>query len=253
MNRFKPVLLAVAISLFLAIPSVSLGAWALAETQKNFNDGVNHTTLAAPALNVSSGDLIVVTLSWGEGGTSANLTVTCTNCGSDTFAQSTKVDNTGDGYQLAVFYKCNATANASYTVQGNNDQSQTFSRIVVERFTGGFAGSCFDKTTGQRETAPGTGTDAVDSGATASTTTNGELVHGAVARVGAGAMTKGTGFTDGTTAYASTINTEYMTQSSAGAATATFTTASNGVAYTIVTTFKPVVVSRRPIAPTVME
>lgn len=230
-------------------PQVSSGAWALNETQTASNDGAGHTTISAPAANIAAGSLIVVTLAWGQGASAATLTVTCTNCGSDTFTQATNVNNTGDGYQLAVFYACNVTANASYTVTGNNDQTRTNSRIVVEEFTGGLAGACFDKTTGQRQTAPGTGTDGVTSGATASTTTNGELVHGATARVGAGAMTKGTGFTDGgADDFISTVSTEYLTQSSAGAATATFTTAASGGAYTIVTTFKPLVSTRKPVA-----
>jgi len=241
------------IIVFLSIPVESL-AWTLVDTQTNFNDGVGHTSLAAPAMNVSSGSLIVVTLAWAQTSTPSTLTADCTNCGTDTFTQATNVNSTSDGYHLAVFYKCGATANASYTITGHNSGSFTFSRIIVEQFTGGDTGTCFDKTTGQRQTAPGTSTDAVTSGSTAATTTNGQLIHGATVNVGsATTITQGTGYTSGTLNYHG-VSTEYKTQSSAGAVAATFTTDSNPATaqYTIVSTYKALVSSRR-VMPMVLQ
>jgi hypothetical protein len=212
-------------------------SWNLEQTKTNSNDGAGHTTLAATFDSaVQEGALLVVTLAWGQGVTTANLTVTSSPA--LTFTQDTNVNSTGDGYQLAVFHAYNVPA-GSYTVTGNNNQTRTNSRIVLEEWSGAETSDPLDKTAGQRQASAGTGTDAVTSGNTAATTTNGQLVHGAVQNFLGTGISAGTGFTDASTALDSSgTRTEYLIQGSAGVTAATFTHTVAGQTYTIVTTYK---------------
>jgi hypothetical protein len=212
-------------------------SWNLEQTKTNLNDGVNHTTLAATFDSaVQEGALLIVTLGWGQGGTAATLTVTSSPA--LTFTQDRNVNSTGDGYHLAVFHAYNVPA-GSYTVTGNNSQSRTNSRIILEEWSGAETSDPLDQTAGQRQVAVGTGTDAITSGNTAATTTNGQLVHGAVQNFPGTGISAGTGFTDASTALDSSgTRSEYLIQTSAGVTAATFTHSGAGNTYTIVTTYK---------------
>lgn len=88
------------------------------------------------------------------------------------------------------------------------------------------------------QTTPGTGTDAVTSG-TVVTTVNGDYIFGAsISTALSGAISSGTGFSEGPNTGGNSVQSEYMVQSVAGTVAATFTNGTNTAHITQVVAIK---------------
>jgi hypothetical protein len=208
-------------------------AWVLRQTKTNTADATATTIAATFDSNVTAGSLIIATV--GVVFNSGNVT---TVTGPDTFTKDGFIENTSDTYALYVFHAHNATA-GPYTVTANFIAAgRPFRRIVIEEWGGALLSDPFDKTAGQRQTAPGTGTDAITSTASAATTTNGQLIHGALQNFVDENFSVGTGFTATANTGVTGTAGEYLIQGAAGAATATWTHSVDGTTYCIVTTYK---------------
>ena len=138
-------------------------------------------------------------------------------------------DVTGTTIILTPVYCPNLTATAK-TFTANLSSAATLATIiVVGEYAGVPASSALDKTTGQAQTTPGTGTNAVTSGSAGTATVPGELVIGGTINTtgaaGAGTLATGTGFTADQT-VTNLLRGEYLIQTSPAAVAGTFTAGS---------------------------
>lgn len=237
---------------------------AFAYVQSASVSGTSATTSVAKAFtsNVVTDNLIVVGVSWGSAAVIESCIVTDTlgntymrlpNCN--------QIDATNQ-QQIAVFYARNITGGAC-TVTATFAGSRDNNGIAIAEYSGGDSYLSVDKSGGNFQTAPGTGTDAVTS--TAKTTEQaGELIIGVYTDSSAGAgttVTAGTGFTKredtgGGGIHSIQIVLEDQVQSAPGSIAATFTEALNHRAATALATFilgaadaPPQVPPRRTILP----
>jgi hypothetical protein len=217
------------------------------------SDHATHTTSSPPALTTGTGS-----------GAGIALLAACTN---DTSVASSPTANdnvnagaytllgditsTADGQRFAIFGHNNCAASTATTLTINWGLSVTFQGSVLIECTGVFAGAgAIDKTTGQPQATPTTGTDATTSGTTGTLSDSiASLVVGLVQNTaGAANPAQGTGFSPPTTGAASFWNfagllaflqarVEYkrVTGTNAGQA-ATFTAGNNSGHVTFVVT-----------------
>jgi hypothetical protein len=146
---------------------------------------------------------------------------------------------TGGSYSTTAFYALGLT-NAPITFTANfSGGGGTYTLISADEFSGI---ASFDVQAGQTQLNP-SGTDSVSSGS-ATTAVNGELIYGFIFATQTGAAsTHGTGFAY-TAAQASDAlhYPEFLTQSSAGAVSATATPSGNDTWNTVLLAFKPAAV-----------
>lgn len=133
-----------------------------------------------------------------------------------------------DTYLCVATHASTDVLNAAFNPTPGTTQAGAVT-INADPFTaGGSASSVADGTgAAQVQTAPGTGTDAVSSGAW-STATDGDLIYAATVdtQTGADPGVHGTGFTDGSVSSGATtivLRTEFRTQATHGSISGTFT------------------------------
>lgn len=201
----------------------------------NKGGGGNLSAYPAAALSAAStADTICGWVYW----QSTTITLNSVTDGTNTYTlihNPTTVDTTS---RYAMFYCLSVTA-GTFTVTANLSGA-AFGNVIVHLIRGSGAVT-LDKSALASQGFPGTGTDAVSSG-NVTTTTDGQYIFGASAKVNAAGnvLTAGTGFTSRTqqnNSGAASLS-ESRTQTSAGAIAATFTTSSDGFYGTGIMTFK---------------
>lgn len=197
------------------------------------------TVAVAFVSNVTAGNLIAVGITW------YNDPITLSSV-TDTLGNTYTVVQTVN-IALAQRY---ATAYAKNILGGANTVTATFSLataifrgIIVHEVSGADTTAPLDKNAGQVQTAPGTGANAVTSGAVVSTT-DGQYLFGFTAE-GAGVsttITQGTGYTLRQRTQSSTTTEEQASedqiQATAASIAATFTIGTDTEMGTLILTFK---------------
>lgn len=185
--------------------------------------------------NNAAGDLLVVEATFDS---SSDSTFTCSDSQSNTYSSPYVINNATHGQSLGVCYAANSKSGAN-TVTVTMTTGNCCLETDIAEYSGIATSNPLDVETGQ----PGSGNtsaDNVTSGA-ATTTTNGDLIFGAINDVQglAGSISAGSGFTKRVNSVTNYTVAEDQTQTSAGsiAATATFGTSSDYVA--IMMAFKP--------------
>lgn len=184
--------------------------------------------------NVTAGSLLVSCIHAGAGITSVTDTL-----GNSWAAATNLTDNST--YSLAMFYAYSPSGGAN-TVTVNFTGSVGYAHQVIGEWSGVASSSPLDKSTGQFQATPGTGSNAVTSG-TVTTTTNGQLIVGCANSdpYVSGQLSAGTGF-DIRQQLFGDHPMEDDVQATAGNIAATFTTNQAGGSYTtLVGTFKAAV------------
>jgi hypothetical protein len=216
-------------------------SWTRVQGVAGSNSGSTPVSSASVTLSaVGSGGSICGVVDWGGGnGTlSASLTSVTDDKGNNYHLEPTPLLNVTDDQYYIGFSLTNIT-NAPTVLTANFSDSDGFRGIAAEEFSGGSTASTDERDvhTGQYQSSPGTGTDAITSGSV-TTTVDGDLLWGAVGFPVGNSLSPGTGFTSGFTGNGG-INSEYRVQTTAGAGTAaTFTTAFNCETSTFLITLK---------------
>jgi hypothetical protein len=187
---------------------------------------------------VSSGSVVLAIVTCDtNGGTVTDITVS-DNQG-NTYTGFDALVDTGDTERTKAFILgniTNAPTNLIATFVGNTTNG---SGITADEFSGALAVTDprDGHTSNQQLPAPNT-TDGVTS-TTITTSVNGDLIWGGQENSGGGngAVSHGTGFTDGTITASPT--TEYLTQGAAGPQAATFTYTNSNNSQTFVVAVKP--------------
>lgn len=202
-------------------------------TQFNATTHATPVTASLSGLTLAVGDLLVVSVFWGNSDIHASITLT-DNAGTPNtyYAHPAPLYDVTDASGATVLWApiLNVTSLTTLSLSWTGGTSINFIGWVIEQFrhTAGAltAGNPVSGTPASQDQAvPTTGTDAVSS-TTTTPSVNGCLIHGRVA-LPAGVPTTtshGTGFTLGTDATAtSNQETEWLEQATAGAKAATFT------------------------------
>lgn len=182
------------------------------------------------ASTVTSGNCVIGVIMWGS---TVNDLTSVTDDKGNTYTVKDTLLNL-DGGSASSFILGNIT-NGPKTVSANFSASVANDVIIISEFSGVAASSDpTDVHHAQTQARPGTGTDAISSGA-ATTTVNGDLIFGgAFDASGANTtFTAGTSFTLGTTNSGLSRHAadEFRTQASAGSVSATFTGNQSGADY----------------------
>src|SRR5215469_4025903 len=144
------------------------------------------------------------------------------------------------GTVLTPVYCLNLTSGAK-TFTATLSGASVVNGIAGDSYSGVVNSGALDKTTGQHQTTPGTGSNAITSGSAGTASAPGELVwaisNNSTGAAGAGTITQGTGFT-ARQSIANLVRTEDLTQGAAAAVTGTFTAGSAADSFnTIVMSF----------------
>ncbi len=205
----------------------------------NAGSGSSGTIAVTFTSNVTAGNLICGMASWGSGtGSVSSVTDSLGN----TYTVVDTVHNATDGVSAATFYAKNITGGAC-TVTVTFDTTYDFRTVAVHEASGLDTTAPLDVHTGQAQTTPGTGANAVTSGAV-TTTAAGDYIFGATTNTGGSddtPVTAGTGYTiRENTAFSNFVQTatESQVQGSAGSIAATFTHAVAVSRISFILTFK---------------
>lgn len=187
---------------------------AVADTTRGCTSrGFSGTTRACTTNSVAAGSTLVVYVGW----TSATVTVTVADDknGSHTCVQN-PTTATGIGRGAMCYFIGTASGNTITTATFSSDPGAQ--RILVNEYSGVVAP--IDKSAGQGQIDPGTGTDAVSS-TSITTAINGCFIVGGTTDFAGGNPATGTGFTS--VRFNTDARMEHLSQGSAGAQAATFT------------------------------
>lgn len=201
------------------------------------------TVAATFASTTTSGSLLHV---WVLGSHSAGcpLPNSVSDTQGNTWVQGPTVTAAGGIVRATEFHCVNSGARASDVVTVNYTTNPDYGNLtVIEEFTGNAASSPYDQGAGVA-TSPGSSAANGNTTSSVTTTTNGQLISGFIADV-AGAnwtgVTPGTSpitFTESLDGGASSWETEYGTQTSAGAITAKWTCSNTDAYVALIATFK---------------
>jgi hypothetical protein len=198
--------------------------------------GTNGTTIAASLTGIAAGNTIVVHVGWQDSGA-----ITCTvSDGSSYSVADAKRRDSVQGQSGEVFYFENS-GGGNKTVTATFSTTTGFRRIRIYEITGIVTSSVLDQSAGQAQTGPGTTSDAVTSGNTATTTNAADYLMGfsqdtSELDPGTGTVTAGTNYTIGTTNIIMSV--ESRSVAATGAYAATFTQSVNNDRITHVVAFK---------------
>lgn len=186
------------------------------------DSGSSSTTISATLLGVTAGNTLVAHAGWD----SVSNPTCSTSDGSAYTSTAASIKDTGNNQSGQVFYLPNVGA-GTHTITATFSASIDFRRFRVYEISGVTAAP-LDKTTGQFQASPGTGSDAVSSGATAATANTCFLLGLSQAPSeldpGSGTVTAGTSPTAYTIVGSNIImSAESAASVAAGAQTATFT------------------------------
>lgn len=110
------------------------GGGAVFKGESHANQDASASSIATPGtLSIASGDLVVVLVGWQIG--SGQTTPSSVVCGSDSLVNAKQSTEPGQ-YTISLFYKQNASANASATCTVTWSSAQTFSTIVAANWSG---------------------------------------------------------------------------------------------------------------------
>lgn len=190
---------------------------------------------------VGSGNL-VVGVGTNDHTSSHNVSTVVDDQSNSYTSNTVQIVDTTNGQNAYAFALTNIT-NGPKTVTVTFSASSSFSGFIMEEWSNsGGASAGIDVRTGQFQTPPGAGTDAITSGSV-TTTVNGDLVwSGNNDATGTNAAVAGTGYTghNATTNTGTELQTEALTQSTAGAIAGTWTAnGHNDAQVTFVIAFKP--------------
>jgi|ERR1043166_1527135 hypothetical protein len=191
-------------------------------------NGATSTTIGvAFGVAVTSGNFVIGIVSWDNGGGGALNSVTDDK--GNTYNKSSTITNATNNQDAAIFWLGNIT-NAPTTITANLSATSLGRSISIAEYSGGNAVTDpSDGNTGQAQSSPGTGTDAVVS-TNIVTTTGADMIAGFSATTnGTTHATTGTGFNDRPTsqingggAFAA-LTIEDENQGSPGSVQSTFT------------------------------
>lgn len=240
------------VPLLLATPSWSAIAFVQAQTVGS--DSTPLTAISATITAAGAGNMIAGHCAWGTN-VSGDLSSVSDNAGAgNTYTIVRRACDAVDNECSASFYGYNLSGGPTQ-IACNFGGSVPYRGIAFEEFSGELTTSSpLDGANeqGQLQATPGTGTDGVKSGAgTLTPSVDGSLIYGGAVDTGLLAtgsprFTAGTNFTKPTNGE-SNINTnldvatEYWIQTTATAANASFTTASNDATISFMMIFKPAV------------
>lgn len=186
------------------------------------------TSLAAGAANHTTGNLIVVQVSW----TTAGVTSTVpTDTAGNTYVSTTQKGTDGTNNFVETFYAKNITGNASNVVTAHFSAGATFRRIQVLQYSGA------DITTPLDTGNIGTGTGTALTTASFTTTASGVIVVGASCNNNR-TYSAGSGFTARVTSLGTDTGTEDKVGTTAGAQTGPFTISSSATWWEAAVGFK---------------
>lgn len=175
---------------------------------------------------VGSGNLVRGFVAWNTSNT-ANLTSVSDDKG-NAYSIVDKIADATDGTCMGSFYLGGIT-NSPTVITANLNTTSAMTIVASEE--SGLSTLALDGHSGQSQTNPGTGTNAISSGNT-TTTIDGDLICSAVMR-GSANLTNtvvGTGFSarESDTSSATQLKAEDLVQGTAGAISSTWTDAING-------------------------
>lgn len=101
--------------------------------QYNYNS--SSTSIPISALNVTSGNLLVVGLRWEGGGTSDSATVTLADTAGNTYSLLGYMTNSGEDHRLALFYCLSATGHASNAITGTISAARTYRQGFAAQYS----------------------------------------------------------------------------------------------------------------------
>jgi hypothetical protein len=196
--------------------------------------------LTAPA---TAGNLICGHVTWGTGNT-AHLTSVTDDAG-NTYTIQRRVLDTPNLTVIASFYKENITGTPQ-TITANFSTAVPFRAVFAHEVPGCASSGALDVETGQLQTAPGTGANAVSSGAV-TTTVDGDYIYGGVVCTnqlfGAANYSPGTSpnaFTERQETFGATVaasESEDFVQTTKGSIAATWTQANAAQAMSVMMAF----------------
>ena len=220
-------------------------AWAHVQTNGNILPGTGNTITHTYGAAVAAGDLLCCLIICGTG-----------------FTINSVADSVNGAWTVAKFVDgganpgCGAIYFFPSTAAGTPLVTVTFSgvvgtrRLICSEYSGIAPAAPFDVSAGQGQTNPGTGADAVKSGATAAIAQANSLVYGGTRCVVTTALAVGTGFTQrfNTVSGGAAVAVEDKISGAAGStAEATFTGDNAGAdPVTVVAVFKEPAASSTP-------
>lgn len=184
------------------------------------------TTIQDTVTGVVAGSTLLVHCGHEQAGGVSVSSVTDSNGSNHTLTDGPRSDATNAGESYV--YRLENCAAGTHTITVNYSASVGYRRLRIIEVGGVETTSVLDRATGQHQSAPGTGTDAVTSGSTAATTNANDIVialsnsWAATFNSLGGTITAGTGFTAISPAQRE-FAAAYKTVSATGAQAGTFT------------------------------
>ena len=225
----KEVLLLLA--LLLVLPSLSfsrtpaatpapLSGISLVQTAGSTHDAASRTISQLFSQGNVAGNLIVVAVSWGANDAPS---ITASDTQRNVYTLATSLWDSGNHQGLAILYAANIRSGAN-TVTLNFGNSDDYRRIIVSEYSGVSTTNPLDVTANNLSTQASTSTNGATSNS-ATTTTNGDLIFGAVMDDSGnfGNVSAGTGFAERFALNNVDTATEDTIQATAGPVAAKFT------------------------------
>lgn len=199
------------------------------------NDGCSSSSAVSCSISgtANAGDLAAFAVTTSIGTTVSSFT----DDKSDSCTVGTPVSS---GTVLTPVYCPNLTSGAK-TFTATLSGASVVNGIAGDTYSGVVTTTPLDKTTGQHQATPGTGSNAITSGSAGTASVSGELVWAVTVNstgaAGSGTITNGTGFT-ARQSITNLVRTEDLTQGAAAAVTGTFTAGNSADSFnTIVMSF----------------
>jgi len=184
------------------------------------NDAGATTIARAFTTSVAAGNLIVAAVSWGS-----SATLSCTDSQANVYAVATTQHDSVNNQSLGICYAANAKAGTT-TVTATFSSSASYRRLLIHEYSGIAQASPVDVVA--KNLANGTTSANAITSTAVMTTTNGDLIFGAVMDDdGVTGITAGTGFTQRQSVNNKDLASEDLVQALAGSIAATQTFAAS--------------------------
>lgn len=218
-----------------------VGAVVQGTTDLTQDDASNHTTVAkAFGSNPTTGNLNEVTVCWG--GTD-DTGIIVTDSQSNTYVSIQRVWDSGQNQGIEKFYSKNITGGATTVTATFSGAGRSYNRLLIAELSGLHTTAPLDVNAGQFQASPGTGTDAITSGAMATTAEADEYITCSYQDSnelvpGSGTLSAGTSFVKQIDGGTGIIALEHRNVSSTGAYAGTWTRSTNQRCSAIVSAYK---------------
>lgn len=201
-------------------------------TKKDGADGGTGTSLAFAAINVSTGNLMVIGIIINNG--SAITISSITDTASNTYTQAIRDRQSAESTSLDIWYAQNVTGNASNVITANFSGSAGYAFMYAAQYSGAATASALDQTS----TGYTTGTSVASS---AFTTTQADEVLTAIGYYSsADTPTAGSGYTMVSDAALRCLYEYQIVSSIQSSVTAGYSTTGSNSKMVVVATFKAV-------------